>query len=233
MGSRIANRIRQIAPLFLRSPAGWPLLGSIVRMFDDVAEAAEDGASAALITECEDDALEAHASNTNDRRVSRETLPQLRSYLRKRWDRKKEAGTEDALHFQLNRLGYPAHVLVCERELREAGITGAFGGNVGYAFLVIRPPFLSTPTISWDGTASWSGGGLWGGGGLSPDQVGEIKDMLRRWKPAGTSFRFIVVDTDGLTNWDISGLHGNYSVIPLNDMRGAFVPYYNHSYLTP
>lgn len=237
MSARITNRFREIITSYLRAPAGWSLFGTMLGQLDSVVQAMADGVRESLIAVCEEDALEAHARNSNDRRANIETLPQLRAYLLKRWDRKKEAGTEDGLRFQLGRIGFPVVDLVCERDLREAGIAGAFGGNVGYSFVVLRLPNAIGPALEWDGGGDYDGGGLWGTG-LTPDQLLEITYTFQKWKPDGTSFRFIIIDQDGSTTWDGAGFHGNYISIPVNEpwefITGSpLVYHYNVDFLNP
>ena len=106
MSGRIANRMLQIVPSWLRAPMGWSFFGSMVAEMDSVAQDAADGAAASLIISCNEDVLDHHAINSNDRKSSVESYPQLRKYLLSRWDRKKEAGTKDGLSFQLARIGY-------------------------------------------------------------------------------------------------------------------------------
>lgn len=237
MSGRIANRMLQIVPSWLRAPMGWSFFGSMVAEMDSVAQDAADGAKASLIISCEEDVLDHHAINSNDRKSSVESYAKLRKYLLSRWDRKKEAGTEDGLHYQLARIGYPAHELVCERDLREAGFTGAFGGNVGYAFLVIRPPNRWSNPELWDGGGTWGGGGMWGAS-ITAEGLAELSDTLQRWKPAGVTFRFVIFDLDGLTTWDALGFHGSYLSVPLFEpweelTGGPFLPSYNTDFVNP
>lgn len=237
MSARITNRMRGIITSYLRAAHGWSLFGAILAQIDSVNQAIADAVRESLIAVCDDDALDAHARNSNDRRSSIESAAQLRAYLLKRWDRKREAGTEDGLRFQLARIGYPVVDLVCERDLREAGIVGAFGGKVGYGFVVLRLPNRWTDASIWNGGGTWGGGGVWGAR-ITLEALAELVYILQKWKPDGTSFRFIIIDNDGTTTWDGTGFHGNYLSIPVNEpweyLTGtAFLPDYNVDFLNP
>ncbi len=237
MSARIANRMRGLVTSYLRGDHGWSIYGSILAQVDSVCQAMADGVRESMIWTCDDSTLEAHARNSNDRRASIETSPQLRAYLKTRWTRKKEAGTEDGLRFQLKRIGYPVVDLVCERDLREAGIAGAFGGKVGYSFVVLRLPNRWTDTSIWGGAVDWDGGGIWGTS-MTTEAIGELVYTLQKWKPDGTSFRFFVIDNDGTTTWDGTGFHGNYQTMPINEpweylTGSSLIPDYNTDYINP
>lgn len=238
MSARITNRLRAIITSYLRAQPGWSLLGTILAQMDTIAQDMADAVRESLIAVCDEDALDLHGRNSNDRRSSRETAEQFRAYLLTRWDRKQEAGTEDGLRYQLRRIGYPNVDLVCERDLREAGISGAFGGKVGYSFVVLHQPHPFSQGNLWDDDRLWDDGTLWGANAISEAQVGELIFTLQKWKPDGTSFRFAIIDNDGTTTWDASGFHGNYDTIPINEpweyLTGSpLIPDYNTDFVNP
>ena len=185
-------------------------------------------------------ALSALARNVNDRSYARETVAALRTYLLQQRKAKRRAGTEDGLHEQFARLGCPAIEIVKELDLRLAGVAGGFGGNIGFFFIIVRQPH---PFVALSGT--WNGGGSWDDGSstwgttLNGSDQAEISDLLRRWKPAGTSCRFVLFDADGSTAWGPGGLTGDYQTLPFNEAweflppSGIVIPYYNTDFLTP
>lgn len=193
----------------------------------------------ARLQQCNDDMLDRHARNRNDRRAPLETHAALRRYLLdEQWDAKREAGTEQGLIRQLKRIPPITTVeVVPEIRLRKLGYTGAFGGY-NFFFVVIRPPhpWLGLLPV-WDGGGEWGGGEVWGGG-INPDQLDTLRQIIRAWKPAGHSCRFIVFD-EGDFSYDGTGLHGGYSLVHCweawEDGEGTAVrtPFYNDSYLVP
>ena len=160
--SRITNYVlakaRRIQ--FLQKGGGRGLLTTLTGQFDAVLGRAVDGVRESMILECSNKALDYHAYNSGERRVSGETNAQLRTYLSRRWDRHKEDGTEAGISFQLTRLGYPNHELWSYQRLKLAGVPAAtaFGGNSGFWFVVIRRPHPFKDGPAWDGGGSWDDG---------------------------------------------------------------------------
>ena len=121
-----------------------------------------------------------------------------------------------------------------------AGVVNGFGGNIGFWFLILRQPhpfplFLTT----WDGGGEYDDEISYWGSAIGATEIADIADILRRWKPAGTSCRFVLIDEDGTTAWGPGGLTGNYQTIPINEAweylppSGVVTPYYNTDFLTP
>lgn len=236
-------------PRFLTGPRIAAYLRTFCEIADEVAQNVLDArseltietASSGALTTAAATALSAIARSLNDRSYARETVDGLRAYLLQQRQAKKRAGTEDALHEQFARLGCSAIEIIKELDLRRAGVVGGFGGNIGFFFIIIRQPHpFPAEADTWDGGGDWDdGSSTWGGSALSYGDQSEIADLLRRWKPSGTSCRFIVLDQDGSTTWGTGGLAGNYQLIPFNEAweflppGGAVVPYYNTDYLTP
>lgn len=234
MSARIANRFRGLVPSFLRGAQGWGLFGSIVGLFDSVVTDQETAVAYSRIQTCPGDGLDMHARNSNDRRSSLESNDALRAHLSKRWHHAKQKATEEGLRYQLARIGYPQVELVCERDLREAGIA-AFGGKVGYSFCLIRQPHRWAVGNDWDGGGDWEDGSLWGTA-MTKEALDELVYTLQQNRPAGVSWRFVVLDNDGSTTYDGTGFHGSYQLLPINEswefQTGApFVADYNTSYL--
>ncbi len=224
--SRITNYAIELARgiRWLHRPGGAGLQRSRTGLFDSVLGDAVDAAKESMLVECTDKALDYHARNTNDRRVLGETSVRLRAYLRTRWTRRKESGTEDGLRYQMGRLGYSQVEFWSWQRLKLAGVPGAtaFGGRVGFWFCIIRQPhpFIGGPL--YDGGDLYDGGSFWGlglfGGGDPAPYFQEIDFCLHRWRPSGRSPRFVVIDLDGSTQvlttspYDFTG---NYVTIPL------------------
>lgn len=185
------------------------------------------------------DALLALARNMNDRGFARESTTDLLAYLLRIIAEHRKKGTEYGLKAQFARIGCPDIDIVTELTLRDAGAVNPFGGNIGFFFIIIRQPNPFTFTYSsWDGDGEWDDGtSRWGWFG-SADDLLDIGDILRRWKPAGSSCRFVLFDEDGTAGWTPLGLTGNYAQIPYNEpwetrTDGLVSAYYNTDFLTP
>lgn len=241
--ARVSNYVRgrTSGVRWLHEPGGRGLLGSLAGLMDSVLGDASAGAKEAMIRECSDVALDPHARNTGDRRTLVDTNTTLRSYLWQRWDAHKEAGTEDGLHRQMARLGYSTCEFWSWQRLKLAGVPGnvAFGGRLGFFFVVIRQPHPFVDGPSWDGGDDWDGGALWGTGtrydGIdAAEAIAEIAFTLQRWRPSGRSPRFVVIDLDGSTQVVTAAPYnftGNYLLYPIWEpheyRNGAPVDVYN------
>lgn len=241
--TRITSGIRS-----LHRPGGSGLLWSLSGLMDRVLSDASDAVREGMLLECSDAALDYHARNSNDRRVTAETNATLRSYLSQRWLRKKEAGTEDGLRKQLARLGYPNCELWSYQRLKLAGVPAnvAFGGpaQLGFGFAIIRQPHPFTSGIVWDGGAAWDDGSRWDislSSGADPtSRLAELEFTLRAWKPSGRSFRFVVFDLDGSAQVQTTAPYdftGNYALVSLFEtgerLRGSPVEFYSASFVNP
>lgn len=243
---RITNWVAAAASgiRWLQKGGGKNLLHGLTSVFDDALGRAVASAKESMLLECSDSALDYHARNSNDRHVTGETSPQLRSYLATRWTRHKEAGTEAGLHYQLTRLGYPNHELWSYQRLKLAGVPAgtAFGGpaQLGFFFVVIRLPHPFRDAPSWDGGGEWGDGDLWGGGAANLSLLAELEFTLHRWRPSGRSPRFVVIDLDGSTVVNLVApfdFTGNYLLYPLREsgekLKSPIIPYYNGSFVNP
>lgn len=239
--TRITSGIRS-----LHRPGGSGLLWSLSGLMDRVLSDASDAVREGMLLECSDAALDYHARNSNDRRVTAETNATLRSYLSQRWLRKKEAGTEDGLRKQLARLGYPNCELWSYQRLKLAGVPAnvAFGGpaQLGFWFVIIRPPHPFNDGPVWDGGADWDDGSYWGGsaaGGLG-QRLSELEFTLHAWRASGRSPRFAVIDLDGTTQVQLTPPYdftGNYEIYPFFEagerIGGTVTPFYSASFVNP
>lgn len=199
---------------------------------------ADRAAAAGMLLECPDEYLDGHLRNTGDWRAPGESHTAVRAYLADRFDAYKEAGTYDALVRQLGRHGIARFELVRELDLRHAAIAGAFGGEIGYYFLVIYPPHpLSDENGSlWDGGGTWDDGEVWNG--TPSDFVEALRISLRRWEAGGESCRFIVAGENGSFQYDPmtftwTGDHTVYPVGKAWEWVGGLSPYYSFDYMVP
>lgn len=225
-------------PRFLTRKRIVAYLRSFAEACDVLAQDSLDARSESLIESASSMATLAHARNANDRGYARESVAALKTYLLRRLAEKRKAGTADGLRAQFARFGCPTVEIVTELDLRTAGVVGGFGGNIGFFFVLIRLPHPWSQAPIWDGGGAWGGDDIWGGTATDNDQA-EWRDLLRRWKPAGTSCRFVIVDEDGSTTWGPAGFSGNYQTYPINEAwealppYGIVTPYYNTDYLNP
>jgi hypothetical protein len=229
---------------WLQKGGGRGLLHEMASIFDDALGRAVASVKESMLLECSDSSLDYHARNSNDRRVTGESDAQLRAYLANRWPRHKEAGTEDALHFQLTRLGYPNHELWSYQRLKLAGVPSgtAFGGpsNLGFFFVVIRQPHPFADAPLWDGGGDYNDGQLWGGDATNLARLSELEFTLHRWRPSGRSPRFVVIDLDGSTvvrtaaPYDFDGNYLRYPFFEASErFKSPLQPYYNSSFVNP
>ena len=233
--------LRNLArPRYLSGKRGTGYLATFASIGDEVGQDALDARSETSPQDASPRALAAIARNDNDRTYRREPVPELRKYLLRILSEKQKAGTVDGLKAQFARLGCPVIEVVTELDLRNAGVVGGFGGNIGFFFIIVRQPAFARPLSPvWDGGSTWDDGVTLWGTSLTFDDLAEIENVIRRWKPAGTSCRFILFDDDGSTAWGPAGITGSYDQIPINEAwehlppLGIVNPYYNVSYLTP
>jgi len=194
-------------------------------------------AERAMLLECPDSDLDNHLRNTGDERACGESDAAVRAYLANRWTAYKLAGTREGLLLQLARFGLTRVTIVRELDLRHAGIAGAFGGELGYYFLVVEPPspFSAGSAPAYDGGGTWGGGGVWGG--LPDGFLDCLRRSIRRWE-GSDSCRYILAAADNTFVWDpvtftYTGEADTYPVAKAWEWKGGLHPYYTTSYTTP
>jgi len=232
--------LRDLArPRYLSGKRGTGYLATFASIGDEVGQDALDARDEASPETASPKALAALARNNNDRTFRREPPSLLRAYLLRSLSEKQKAGTVDGLKTQFARFGCPNIEIITELDLRNAGVVGGFGANIGFFFIIVRQPAFARPLPSvWDGGGTWDDGALWGTS-LTYDDIAELQDIIRRWKPAGTSCRFVLFDDDGSTAWGPAGITGSYDQIPINEAwehlppLGIVTPYYNADFLAP
>jgi len=224
-------------PKRLRSKAAADLWRGLLSGADKRIADADRVAEAGMLLECPADRLDAHLRNTGDWRAPGESDAAVRAYLADRWPAYKEAGTRDALVRQLRRYSVTRFELVRELDLRHAAVAGAFGGNIGYYFLVFYPPHpLTDDAPYWDDGSEWDGGGSWGGSASA--YLESLRASIRRWEAGGESCRFIVAGENGSFAYDPltftwTGAYSVYPVCKAWEWVGGLHPYYSYDYLTP
>lgn len=225
-------------PRFLSGRKITRYLRTFCEILDTVAQDAEDARTELQPEFCSDSALAPHARSRNDRTYARELAASLRSYLLRILPEKRKAGTEDGVHAQFARFGCPNIEIVTELDLRNAGVINGFGGEIGFWFLVIRQPHPFPVFLTeWDGGGDYADEVSYWGSAIGQTETADIEDIIRRWKPCGTSCRFVIIDEDGSFTWGPGGLSGNYQLIPINEgweskpPTGAPVHYYNSDFL--
>lgn len=242
MSTLITNYLlRDLArPRYLSGRRITAYLHTFAEVADELAQDLLDARSELLPTASSAQALSPHARTRNDRTFTREGVADLRAYLLRHLSEKRKAGTEDAIHAQFARFGCPVVEIVKELDLRDAAVVNGFGGEIGFWFLIIRQPHpFPLFTTLWDGGGDWGDEVSYWGSAIGQSEISDITDILRRWKPAGTSCRFVLIDEDGTTSWGPGGLSGNYQTIPINEAweylppSGVVTPYYNTDFLTP
>lgn len=197
---RLQQYITRIVPTWLSKPVAQGLLTSFGDEADGVASDAATALRYGRLEQSPADGLDPHARNSDLRRASGESDNALRTYLRRRWLTWQESASVPGMLNQLARLGYQNCEVVTELDLRLAGVPNAFGGTQGFWFLIIHPQHPFTAAITWKGGRHWADGpprDLWGLGGVTREQLEDLFYVIRKFKGAHTSCRFIAIDLAG------------------------------------
>lgn len=233
--------------------ANRPRAGAFLRAFsaqrDQLVTRFRDAAKVNFPALCDDTALDAAASSRNLERVPGESSASLRNYLSGTWQIWPTAGTRGRLLAEISRVGCPNSQIWGYRELVKAGAPPTvFGGFSSFFFVLIKPPHVFLPRNQWADGSKWSGGKKWG---LNGDRLvlDNLKRQIKKWKPAGTSCRFLAIDLAGDASvplwgninwgqWLWGGISGTDVItIPTwedweTDFNGALRrEFYNYSYL--
>ena len=224
-------------PTFLGGKRIKALLRSISEVGDTLAQNVLQSRAESTAQTASRDGLLALARNMNDRGFDAESTADLLTYVLDIIEQHRRKGTEEGIQKQFLRVGYPTTEIVTELTLRDAGAVNPFGGNIGFFFIIVKQPYpLPFTYAAWDGGGSWDDGVSRWGWVDNTDLLNNIRSILRSWKPAGTSCRFIVFDEDGTAGWNAAGLTGNYALIAFNEPweitpSGLVSSYYNSSFL--
>ena len=238
--NRITNYIAKLMPSWL----DFRLLKALTEQADAWVDDALNAVRQAYIETQDGPLLDLSARNSGDRRLqyrfpTPESDDQLRAYLRTRWTRHLEAGTLDALDYQVKRWGFPKYTWVDELSLRAAGYTGAFGNDAdglvgglpgpgsGFFAIILHPPHYFSLPEKWDVTTKkwddeefwWDLGPIYGYAGVAPSTVlNDFAALIGDWRQSGASLRHVVIDFAGdcvVDNSTADGYAGtNYVVWP-------------------
>lgn len=209
---------------------------------DDVLADAGLMGRAGMLEEAPADALDPHARNSALQRAAGESDTALRRWLRGRWDTWKACGSTDGLRAALLRLGFVAEIYTTLDLKLDFNFVG-FGGHQGFFFVLLRAPLpiAAAAQNTWDGGQLWNGGETWGGLDMGWPGWSNLHAALRRWRPMGTSPRFVALELDEndpvtITNAGFGG--GPILVVPVGETweidpaTGARVrEFYHYSYL--
>lgn len=226
MGNRITTYITKILPSWINNQFMLALSGQADQLVDYYLQVKKQ----AFILSQDGGMLDLSARNSGDRRLqyrfpTPESDDQLKAYLLTRWTRHLEAGTQDALDFQVRRFGFTNYTWVTEQGLRDAGYVGAFGNDAdglqpgtlptdpplvpgpgsNYFAIIIRPPHYFTPAEKWDVTTKkWDDPDIWWDLGkpygypVDPNTVlNDFAELISDWRQSGASLRHVVIDFVG------------------------------------
>lgn len=158
---------------------------------EDLLEFALECGRAARLETCHSSLLDAHARNSGLPRVRGESDESFRKLLLNPWETFRLMGTSRGLLRAVERLGYRA-ALLSETDYNLLDRSFAFGESKWFFHLDIFAPSGFEPPEEWEGGWVWEQeGALWDIREPYPGALGELVDTVRRWKPAGSSCRFL------------------------------------------
>lgn len=202
-----------------------------VRAFGDVGDALRDdaafGVRETMIEECTTDAYPAHLRNSSLPVIEGESPAAQLQALRDRWLRHRGGGGYETMIWALNRLGYSSVQVWSTLDLKIAGAMNPFANLNNFFFVLIGQPNMWTGGEEWAGGPEYNDGTLWGLGGGTREDLEGIFSTIRKFKPATHSCRFVIIDV-GPQSRTIS-MHERWELQP----NGAYLDYYNRSYLVP
>lgn len=236
--SSLANIRSWLSWHYWDAGAGAPLWDGICETADGVAQLAREALRCRFPSVAPPDALPEISFNQNlDPPAHKMTTAALRSYLADPWSKWKQAGTKPRIFEELALLGYPSCEIVSWRNLVDAGAPPTvFGGFTNFCYLVVKKPNPWAPAGLW-GPPPIGDGALWGaapftwGSTAKWSEIEEIRRVLKKWKPAAASFRFI----EAWLEVSIFGLPTSVVRWPVHedwefDSNGAAADFYNTGY---
>lgn len=183
----------EIWPRWALRPRWAAFLGVLHQQMDDLVLRMKWSIGARLVEKAPDDALASVGGNCNLPKPRTLTAAAYRSYLRRPFERWYDSGTPAGLAREIAALGYPRVEVHDWRTLADAGNPGAFGGNWSCFFVRIRHPHSWKWPGAWDGPAKWDQETwTWDSSATLPE-IDEIRETIRRFKPAHMTCRFIEV----------------------------------------
>lgn len=162
--------------------------------YDQLHLAAKEALEARFPLRAHPEALPEIGANYNLDWPERFTTQQVRSYISDPWTIWDNAGSKGRMVEEIQRLGYPSVGITTYRDLVDSGLPPAttFGGISSFFFVTVGKP------NPWDLPGTWGGGARWGsapytwGSTARVQEIDEIRRVIRKWKPAASSCRFIL-----------------------------------------
>ena len=180
-----------------------------------------------MIEECDPTTYVHHMVNSGLPRVKNETDNQVLTILRDRWYRWRGGGGSETMLWAIRRLGYSSVEIYAQIDLLIAGLAGAFGTNKNFFYVRINQPNQWTNGELWDGGKLWNDNTLWGLGGGTREDLDILFAMIRKFKGATMSCRYVEIVTQT----------GMVRVIPMHEEweneNGTYRWYYNRTYAAP
>lgn len=155
----------------------------------------------------------------------------VRAYLANPWLKWEKAGTRQRLLEELALLGYSSCDIISWSDLVAAGNPPTvFGGFSSFFYVIIRKPNPWLPPGKWGDGADWGGGSKWGSTATWAE-IQAIRRVIKKWKPAGSSCRFI----EAWLQVSLFGFPVRWTRWPVNEdwersATGAYPNFYNYSY---
>lgn len=217
----------------------WTGIGS---MLDDVVTATKVGVRARLPQLALPQALPEIARTFDLDYPVRWAEAVIRAYLTDPWTHYANDGSAPRMLAEIKALGYSTVYIFTYRNLKDIGFPSVFAGVNGqpdyssFWYLVIAPPH------PWKVARKWGAPGVkWGaapfnwGGTASWAEIEEIRRVIRKWKPAASSCRFIEV---WLAVDPMTGVPTNVVRWPVHEDweqqgNGAYIEFYNTGFDKP
>lgn len=225
----IGSYITGALPTWLRGPAALGVITTITDAADALRSDLLAGAAEASIDEASPTSYPQHLRQSALPVVVGEAAAVTLAELRARWLRARGVGTGPTMAAHLARLGWAA-TITSQADLLEAGEVNPFGGNVGFFFVTLTP--LRTGLISRAGLwrdSAWlwrQARRVWGAGTVTRAEIEDIVAIVRRYKPANTSCRYLRLPNG----------RGGYRSFPVGEawerdpLTGGARPYYSLSW---
>lgn len=232
---------RKLSWHYLNGTWGAGLFRTLADACDATFASSKDAVRQRLLSKCTDEALPYLGQNFNLDWPARFTAQQIRDYIGSPWDHWENAGSAPRLVAELTALGHNPSVISYRSLVDIIGTdpNTTFGGYSSFFYVILRAPF----PFPWDVAGRWGpppvGSGalwgsapfLWGISGAQVWQLDEVRRTIAKWKPAGSSCRFIEV-------WlkvDIFGVPTEVRRFPVHEQwelqsNGAAREFYNYSY---
>lgn len=188
--------LQSLLPPWLSKPRG----KRFTKAFGDVGDTFRNdvayGVRSTMIEEAGSDTYALHLRNSNLDAAHIDTPTTILAYLRYRWNAWRASGARDGMLYQLARLGYANAKIFSYVDLLIfiLGVVinpNVFGANEGFFYIDIDTPSGFGPPVDWDDGHAWDDGHLWDLSEPFTGAIGEIITTVRKWKPVGSSCRFI------------------------------------------